>query len=260
MIALNELIQNRELFEKRYNLKGRKIHLKKIFDLESKRKDLQLKTEAMRADCNKICGSVADIRNKNQEASNIICKITKLDNQIAKNNKRLAMQNKQINKKLARLHNLPDNENVINLQLDISPRASTISELENFLGRVSQIETTTNSIKAHLKELQNIIADNLPKIIKCKNNYLILCAQNEFENLKKQILDYFKSHSEHLIKVSIKKLQKECAETYLVHLNKTVSLYVDIIREFNTRFYKIKYHDSLCDMTKFVNQINIRIK
>ena len=65
MIALNELIKNKELFERRYNIKGLKFNLDIIFDLEEKRKELQLTTEKMRADCNKLCGEVAALKNEN---------------------------------------------------------------------------------------------------------------------------------------------------------------------------------------------------
>lgn len=260
MIALNELIQNKELFEHRYKLKGQKPRLEKIFNLEAKRKELQLNTEAMRAKCNKLCGSVATLKNNGEDTSVIIREILKLDRQISKNNIMLNHQTKQINKLLSKLHNLPDDENLSNLQLNINPNSSTLEELESFLSSISNIKLSSEPASNYLKQMQNMIADDLPQIIKCKDEYLILTTQAKFEETKNKILDYFKSHAEHIIKVSIKKIPKECAASYLVHLNKHTSLYANIIREFYTRQHKIKYHDKACDMTKFVNQISIKIR
>lgn len=260
MIALNEIIKNKELFLNRYKLKGRRISLKKLFNLESKNKELQLKTESMRSNCNKLCGIIAELRNKNQDTSSLIFEINKLDMQIKKNNKLLARTNNQINKILSKLHNLPDDENLTNLQLETKNKATNLENLESFLNKVSTIKISDTTTNKYLYKLHDVILDSLPQVIKCNDGYVILSNLNNFETLKEQLLNYFKLNAEHLIKVSIKKISKECASSYLVHLNKTLSLNVDIIREYNTRSHKIKYHDTTTDMTKFVNQINIKIR
>ena len=260
MIALNELIQNKELFEQRYELKGKKRNLKKIFLLESIRKDLQLKTEAMRANCNKMCGSFAAARNKNEDVSALAADIMKLDKAILKNNRVLTRQNNKINQLLEKLHNLPDAENLTNLHIDTTANASSLDDLDNFLKTISKTTQSDTSINKYLASLENVILDNLPQTTKCKDGYLILSELSNFDKLKDEILNYFKSHSEHIIQVSIKKIHKECAASFIIHLNKTVSLYFDIVREFNTRHHKIKYHDKASDMTKFVNQINIKFR
>ena len=72
MIALNELIKNKEIFEDKYKAKGKKTNLKKILDLENKRKILQLKTESDRATCNKLCASVANLKNNDENITKII--------------------------------------------------------------------------------------------------------------------------------------------------------------------------------------------
>lgn len=260
MIALNELMKNRELFEKRYKLKGLKVNLDQIFLLEEERKVLQLKTEAMRAECNKLCGSIADLKKQNKNTSDLLEKITRLDNEIKKNNIILAKQNKHINKLLTKLHNLPDNENTRHLQLDTINSSSSLADLEEFLKTIAEIKTSKLSIDKHLKSIQNMILRELPQITKCKIGYEILTTLDSFDDIKNKIMQYFIIHSEHVIEVSCKKLYKSNTASYLVHLNRHSSVYLEVIREFKTRENKIKYHDKTTDMTKFANQINIIIK
>lgn len=257
MIALNELIKNKELFERRYNIKGLKFNLDIIFNLEEKRKELQLTTEKMRADCNKLCGEVAALKNENKNLLPLLEKITFLDKNIIKNNKLLEKYDNKINKYLLKLHNLPDNENLRHLQLKINKSTSSLAELEEFLTTISDIKLSNQSIDKHLKTMQNMILSELPQITKCKIGYEILTTYDEFEPIKDKIMQYFMTHSEHVIEVSCKKLYKSNTASYLVHLNRHTSVYLEVIREFKTRENKIKYHDKNTDMTKFVNQMNI---
>jgi len=260
MIALNELIKNRELFERRYLLKGKKVSLNKIFLLEQKRKKLQLETESMRATCNKFCGQIAEKRSSSEDISTLISEIEDIDKNITKNSKILLGQTLKLDKMLQKLHNLPDDENQSNLQLETLGKSSSLQNLETFLNKIAQILPYDESINKLLKKKQNYLFSELPTIAKCSDGFMILLKKDQFEEIKTKILDYFKNNAQHIIKFSIKKLPKHCTDAYLVHLDKALSLDIEIVKEFESRKYKIKYRDVQADMTKFVCQINIRLR
>ena len=253
-------MKNRELYETRYRIKGLKPNLKKIFALADKRKILQLKTEAMRAECNKLCGLVAELRNNQKDTNTTLSKIRALDKQIAINMSVLDWQNEHINKLLSKLHNLPDHENLRHLQLKTDKNMSSLVDLDEFLNNIAAIETSNKTIDKYLKSQENAILSELPKIVKCKKGYTILTTLNDFENTKTKIFEYLKKHSQHIIEVSCKKLYKSNTASYLVHLNRHSSIYLEVIREYKTREHKIKYHAPEIDMTRFVNQMNIIFK
>ncbi len=258
MIALNELIKNRDLFERKYLLKGKRVSLDKIFSLEQKRKMLQLETESMRANCNKFCGQIAEKRNASEDVSVLIAEIERLDKNIAKNNKILLGQTLKLDKMLERLHNLPDDENQSNLQLETLAKSSSLQNLETFLNQIAQVLPYDESINKLLKKKQNHLFSELPTIAKCSDGFMILLKNDDFEKTKIKILDYFKHNAQHIIKFSIKKLPKHCTDAYLVHIDKALSLNIEIVKEFESRKFKIKYRDAQTDMTKFVCQINIK--
>ncbi len=260
MIALDKLYKERDLFERRYKLKGKKFNLDKIFALDEKRKRLGLETEAMRAECNKLCGSVAAMKESGKPLAKTLEKIEILDSQIAANNKILAKLYKKIDALLAKLHNLPENENDRHLQLTTAQKTSSISELEEFLQTIASVSHSKLVIDKHLKSMKNMLLTDLPQITRCKIGYEILTTQDDFDRVKTQILNHFAAHSEHLIEVACKKLYKSNAASYLVHLNRHSSVYLEVINDFKTRENKIKYHDKKTDMTKFAMQLNIIIK
>lgn len=259
MIALNELIKNSSLFESRYALKGVRQNLTKIFVLEEKRKKLQLKTEKMRAECNKLCGKIADLRNAKDNLSNKIKEITYLDKQILKNNKTLERQNIKINAELKKLHNLPDATNERNIQYATENKKSTIEDLQKFLNTCCDCDTEEfdKNIKNKLVDLKNFILDKIPIIYKCANGFLILSSKEEFEKIKLEIINYFKKNSINLIEKSCKMIQKHCSAEIVAKINNSQEINIEIVREFMTRDYRIKYHNSNVDMTNFANQINI---
>ena len=259
MIALNELIKNSEIYEQRYKAKGLRVNLNRIFVLEKKCKELQLKTEKLRADCNKFCGEVAILRNEEKDTSYLLNKILKIDSQIKINTAILNRQTKKLNKYLSKLHNLPDHENSRHVQLSTSKNQSSLSDLDVFIKSITKIEDSNLTIDKYLKTMENQIVSNLPKIVKCKIGYLILTTQDDFDDLKTKIMQYFKDNAQHVIEVSCKKLYKSNSSSYLVHLNRFSSVYLEVIKEYMTRENKIKYHDEKTDMTKFANQLNIII-
>ena len=71
MIALNELLENIEEFTYKYKQKGVRFNPNFFVKLEEKRKELQLKTEKMRADCNKLCSESISKKIKNNSQINM---------------------------------------------------------------------------------------------------------------------------------------------------------------------------------------------
>ena len=86
-----------------------------------------------------------------------------------------------------------------------------------------------------------------------------IIANNVFEGKRWQnCILHFKENSISIIKQSIQSLKSSSSKEYLIHLNNNLYLKLELKREFFSRKYKIKYHDNKTDMTKFVNQIDIK--
>ena len=86
MIDLNHLLKNIELYKTKYKSKKIKCNVDYFVVIEEKRKALQIKTENMRALCNKLCAEVPKFKLAKKDTSELINQITILDNQINKNN------------------------------------------------------------------------------------------------------------------------------------------------------------------------------
>lgn len=262
MIDLNHLLNNLELYKQKYTLKGLKTNLDVFVKLEKQRKELQLKTEGMRALCNKLCAQVTTFREKNKDTNELIEQITSLDEQINKNNNQLAKFNKTINKKLSKLHNLPEFENQFNLQLSTTKTNVTLKDLFNFINEKYDVTNYDKNILCYFKQSKNMVLteNSLPCVTKCKDGFLFLCKESDIEKIKNVFLDYFRENALSLIQVNCKKLNKANAASFYVHLNKKESFYFEINKEYFSRLYSYKYRNSKIDMTKFVNQINILLK
>ena len=72
MIALNEILNNKKLYEEKYKLIGKRYNLDKIIASEEKFIILDRQNNENRAKCNKLCSQVADLVNSNQSTSEII--------------------------------------------------------------------------------------------------------------------------------------------------------------------------------------------
>ena len=263
MIDFNHLLNNLDLYSEGYKNKGLKINLEAFLLLENKLKTLQLKTEKMRAVCNKLCKDVATLKNEGKDTSEILGKITLLDDTIKTNSKKLKKLNLKINKKLKKLHNIPEFSNPYHEQVVTNfKNSSTLNDLKSFINENFKVESFNKTILYYFKEKRNFLFDesNMPEVISCKDGYLFLCSQSHFDEIKNTFLDYFSKNSLSLIKVSCRKLNKANEASYYVHLNKKQSLYFEINKEFYTREFNLKYRDKKIDMTKFVGQINVLLK
>lgn len=260
MIALNELLDNFDKYQTAYLLIGEKANLKTFVRLENKLKNAGLKFENTRALCNKKCGELIKLQANNQDTKAELKEILLLDKKALNYQKKFNKINSKINAKLKRLKNLPDNDNLMNLQVETLNITSTLYDLNQFLkanfkcNTVSNL-TTENFIKGESEKL--IEENNLPCVNFCKNGIVLLCTCENTQTILNNLLEYFKSHSISLIEHSIKYLKKSSAQEFLIHLNKNLYVELELKKEYFSRDYKIKYRDSKTDMTKFVNQINI---
>ena len=263
MIDLNDLLKNIDKYKAGYAFKKVRANLDYFVIMEESRKKLQLDTEKMRALCNKLCGEVARFREKNKDTTELINQITALDKVINENNKELERYNKNINKHLAKLHNLPMYDNEYNEQLANNKNATiTYAELEKDLKKNLQVEEFDGKIQKYFKEKANFLfeEDKMPFAVKAKNGFVILCRAQDVEKIQEEFLKYFSEKAMSLIKVSSKKLHWANSASFYVHLNHKESFYFEINKEYCTRESNIKYRSKDIDMTKFVNQINILTK
>ncbi len=259
MIALNELLKRSELFASRYKSKGLNPNFRLIFVLAEKLKAKSLEHEQMRAAQSKLCGGVATLKNNNQPIGEVVKQINKNEIKITSCKKQLDKLTKKINWHLSKLHNLPDHENELNKQIDTEQKEISLNDFIKALSQKIKLEQTILGINDFFKKNSNKLLSDLPQIKKCQKNYLILTAYDKIDALKNDILLFLKQNALYIIRYSCKNLPKHCADAYLVHLNKTETIRLEIVREFLTRKHKIKYHDASLDTTKFVNQINIKV-
>ena len=133
MIALNELVKFIDKYKEAYKLMGLKINLNSFVGLENKLRKAGLAFEHARSTCNKKCGELIKKQANNLSTDVELEEIKKLDKQTLKLQANYNKINKQINKKLDKLPNLPDEKNVSNLQIDTLKKHSTIDNLKDFI-------------------------------------------------------------------------------------------------------------------------------
>lgn len=259
MIALNELLENFEEFKQTYNEMGLKINLDSFVVLENKRKLIQSDFESTRSTCNKLCKMVADKRKSNEDTTELLNQIKRLDSQNKKLEKKLERYAKIIDKKLKTLRNLPDTINKKHLQIKTSKAESTVNQLKSFLASICKCSNTDKNIQDYLTDQKNKLykENDFPAMVQAKDGILLLSTAKNFEQLCETLLEYIKNNSKSLVKISIYKMKKSSSSEYFVHLTRKTYLKIAFKKEFYTRELKIKYRDSSIDMTKFANQINI---
>ena len=263
MIALNELLDNLEHYRQVYNMLGFKADIDKIKKLECERKQLQLKSESLRAECNKKCSEVALIRMQGKDCDVLLKEIVLLDKHINKLNKKLNSYGKSINKYLRKLRNLPDEVVETNEKALCDGNILTINEFLNaVLSRENyHIHGSTKSSDLTMKEFSGRLFEEsrLPNIIICSDGLLCLFTDFDLYDELNAILLLLKTHAKNIVRKKSSETEFSSADEY-VALFLDGSVKVELKKEFYTREYSIKYKNSKIDMTKFVNQINIIIK
>ncbi len=260
MIALNELIKDIEKYKTAYKLMGLNINLNIFVKLENKLRTAGLEFEHSRALCNKKCGELIKKQANNIDTKQELAEIEKLDKQTLKLQAKFNKINKRVNKKLNKLPNLPDEKNVSHLQIDTSKTNSNIEVFKEFIEKNFKPNLFSQNIKTFVKQENDKLfqENNLPQITYCKNGIVVFATKENVSELLELFLSYFKENSISIIKYSIKSLNHSSTKEYLIHLNQNVYVKLELKREYFTRKYKIKYHDNKTDMTKFVNQIDIK--
>lgn len=260
MIALDQLIKYHEEFSKIYKLMGLNVNLNSIINLENKRKEFQLEYENLRATSNKLCSKMSSLKKQNKNVLGELEKIKKINKEIKTLENKLKYYERKINLKLKHLHNIPDFCNEFNEQIDTDKNQSSLTEFSSFIKSMMPSKHSLKSVKTCLKMLKNRVfnEDELPICTFARNSIVILVTDTEVDSLIQKFMDYFIKNCKTIVKVSIKNLEKSSCFELLVQLNKTKYLKFKVKREFLTREYKIKYKNNSLDMTKFVNQINIK--
>lgn len=257
MIALNELLDNIDEFSYKYKEKGVRFNPSFFVKSYEKLKNIQLKLESDRATCNKLCASLTEKRLKNEDTNDLLHEILTLDKVINKESKLANKQIKVINKKLKKLHNLPTCTNQFNEQIDFSKKEISKNELLNLIQQNINFDKLKISYEKYMKQQKDKIFNesDFPSVVMCKNKLVFSCTQEQLEDIKNKFLEYFKVNSFSIIKLSVKKLKKDNAEEYFVHISRTKEIGIYIVTDYHTRNYKVKYKDSKSDMTKFVYQL-----
>ena len=260
MIALNELIKDIEKYKTAYKLMGIKTNLNIFVVLENKLRTAGQNFEHSRSTCNKKCGELIKKQSNNIDTRAELAEIEKLDKHTQILQNKFNKINKKINRKLEKLPNLPDEDNVTHLQIETSKTTSSIENLISFVEKLYKFNSSNQSLSSFLKgETDKIYAEeNLPQTTICKDGILIFTKKDAVNDIFEQLLNYFKENSISIIKQSIKSLKRSSSKEYLIHLNQNLYLKLELKREFFSRKYKIKYHNNATDMTKFINQINIK--
>lgn len=263
MIALNEIIQNREMFENKYKLMNKKVNLEKIINLEQKFIVLDRKANELRSNCNKLCGEFAQIIETNKNTSQELKKINKLNKASESFSKKSLTSIKKINLLLQKLPNPALDNNILNLSIKTKLTDFTKSDFISKIEKISTIETNNLSEKPFYNSLKKVVlkAENLPKITKLKTNKFIILSNSLsikqiFEDLQKTLTQNAKV----LILKSIQQLNKDSSKSLIAKLSDNSFITIDLLGEYVSREKSIKYYDKKLDMTQFVNMIKIQIK
>ncbi len=264
MIALNEILKNKELFENKYKLMGKKVDLDKIIKLEQSFIAKDKLANELRSMCNKRCSEIADAVNLNKDIAQEIKEINKLDRKINSLCKASKKAMAKINARLTKLPNLPQEDNLLSLSIKTHSNPQTKTMFLKDLTNNDCFSISNLSEKKYFRSLQKIVfkKEDLPRLIKLKSNskhnFLWLCTQNSteiFDNLQNLLVEI----AQFLFKKSIKFLKKDCSKELFAWLSDGTRVSVEFLGEYVSRDYSIKFYDKQLDMTKFVQMIRITI-
>ncbi len=265
MIALNEIISNKDRFEQKYKLMDKKVKLEKIIQLEEDFIKLDKKAVELRSNCNKFCGEIAELINSNTDTSDAISKINCLDKEIICLEKKSAKAMSKINKKLNKLPNPSLEDNILNISVKTKLTNFSKENLTETLNQISDIQTVNQNYKKYINSLEKVVfkAENLPQVVKLsgskKQVYVILCGTNALEILN-NIQNTLTDNAKYLTIKSVRQLKKESSKELYATLSDSTFVTMKFSGEFVSREKSIKLYDKNLDMTKFVNIIKVTIK
>lgn len=262
MIALNELLANKKLYENKYRQMGRKIDLTQFVMLENERKIVQIEAENLRAETSKLCASVASLRKQNADTSKVIRQINLNNSRIKAKQRTLDRMNKNINAKLRLLPNIPEYDNELNKQLETANKTSDFEMFKLFIATKFKLIQSRKSIRRMVKSYKNRVFQEteLPIAVHCKNGIVLILQNYLSEEIKAELVEYLKNNSKYLVQPSVKNLKSSSTNEYIATINDLNILNVEIKGEYFTRDFSIKYKNLQLDTTKFVYEIDIIFK
>lgn len=263
MIALNEILKNREKFENKYKLMGKKINFDRVFSLEEKFIVLDKNASETRAKCNKLCAEIADKINSGENVKELILQINTLNKQIFLLEKKSKRAMKKINRYLHKLPNPALEENVLNIPLKTTPNADfTHEKFIEYIEKIGNFNKVKYTLKSYLAEQKNVVfkKEKLPETIKfaSKNEYLILLDSDKicvFDELTKLLA----SNAKYAVCKSVKYLNPWAAKEISAMLCDGSIVKIEFLGEYVSREIALKFYDKSIDMTKFVNMIKVEM-
>lgn len=264
MIALNEILKNKDKYIERYKLMDKNVNLDKIISLEQKFIIIDDRKNQNRAKCNKLCSQVAEIINNDNTPQDLIKQINKLDKYIRQDEIKSKRAMAKINRHLSKLPNIALDKNTLNLVL--KSQNNKEFNISNLIGQIPNISIEQNiNIHRYLKTLKNRVLklEELPQSTQFDNKkgieilmLLDINARHVFENLNSILV----CNAQHVIDTSIKQLDKNTSKQIIALLNDNTRVELQYVGEYISRSLNIKYYDKTLDMTRFVNIIKIKIK
>lgn len=267
MIALNEILKNRDYFEKKYRLMGKKVQLDRIFLLEKKFILTDRQANENRAICNKLCAEVAELVNLGKNVNNLISQINKLDKQINLLEKKSKKAMIKINNNLRKLPNPALDENNLNIPLKTTENEEF--KMQNFIDEISKfckIEHIDCDVKSYLYKQKNVVLkkENLPQIVsfsakKSKKTVLLVLTENNVAEVFDTLSSTLSQNAKYATCRSIRYLKPCSAKEISAMLCDKTIVYLDLLGEYVSRDISLKFYDKAIDMTKFVNMIRIEM-
>ncbi len=264
MIALNEILSDKEYFEQKYKLMGKKINLDKIIKLEEKFIVLDKKANELRSNCNKLCGELSKNIETTTNKAEFVSEINKLDKETEKISSKSQKSMRKINKLLKKLPNPALEDNILNIS--IKTKASNLTK-QDFIKMISDFakpEKINSNDKNYFESLKKVVfkAENLPKLASLNesNEFVLLGDSKTIKDFLEKIQFYLSQSAKYLVVKSIKQLNKQSAKTLLATLSDGTFLNIDLLGEYVSREKSIKFYDKSLDMTQFVNMLKISIK
>jgi len=260
MIALNELLSNIEKYKIMYNKIAFKFDLDEFIKLENERKTIQLNYENLKSSCNKKCNEYALNKLNILETKSLYNEIIFLDKEIKNLSKLLENFNNIINRKLNKLPNLPDYYIEKNITISQTNKSILFTDIINHFANNFTFQNFNNKIEHYPKSIQNKLysEENVNQLIKCIDGIIIFTTDYQLDNILNEFINYIKYNSINLKNIKTTNINKDSTNKYIAKINTNQSISINLIKEYYTRKYNIKYKNTKIDMTKFVNQINIK--
>lgn len=259
MIALNELLNSRKNLENQYKKRGKNIDLSRFDGLNNMRKQIQKEAEELRAQNNKLCGTVGTMQLENKNTDELMSQISQNEKRIKSLQKSLEKVGAKIDKKLMKLPNKLIESNFFDF-FD-TPSESESTDIFDCIESNFKIERISNP---NLKKLHKALIgrvfkeSELPLSFNYADKKIIFFTTDEtLKSHAQLIFKVLKANSKGLIRVPDVALENDSMATVKFVLKNNDCVYLNILGEFYTRDYKIKYKNSQLDMTKFVNEFSL---